>query len=279
MVIVAVEQSFPQEARLIEDDLAHLFLPRSMRILVALSQRFPAIRDWLISAAEKSTPGVWAGILCRTRYIDDKLTKALGAGIDAVANLGAGLDTRAYRLPALARLVVFEVDLPDNIQPKRLRLRKLYGQVPDHVRLVPIDFDREGLLSALTSHSYVTGGKTFFILEGVPQYLTEAGVRRTFDFLAKAAVGSRLVFSYVRKDFLDGTACYGLECIYKRMVAKRQVWRFGMAPERVADFVQDYAWREREHLGTDEVSEPYVKPFGRALRVSGVERIVYAEKL
>lgn len=83
----------------------------------------------------------------------------------------------------------------------------------------------------------------------------EAGVRRTFDFLAKAAVGSRLAFTYVCEDFIDGTAYNGLENLYKRMVARYQVWHFGMAPKRVADFLQGYSWRELEHLGRDELSE------------------------
>jgi O-methyltransferase involved in polyketide biosynthesis len=39
---------------------------------------------------------------------------------------------------------------------------------------------------------------------GVTQYLTEPGVRKTLDFLARAAGGSRLAFTYVRKDFLEG---------------------------------------------------------------------------
>lgn len=40
--------------------------------------------------------------------------------------------------------------------------------------------------------------------EAVTQYLTEQGVRATFDRLAKAARGSRLAFTYVRKGFLTG---------------------------------------------------------------------------
>ena len=34
-------------------------------------------------------------------------------------------------------------------------------------------------------------------------------MRATFDWLAKAAPGSRLAFTYVRKSFLDGKTFYG----------------------------------------------------------------------
>jgi O-methyltransferase involved in polyketide biosynthesis len=74
-------------------------------------------------------------------------------------------------------------------------------------------------------------------LVAVTQYLTEAGVRKTFDFLGTAAPGSRLVFTYVRKDFLDGTALYGGESAYQEFVVKRQLWHFGMDPNQVAEFL------------------------------------------
>ena len=55
-------------------------------------------------------PGSWALIACRKRFIDDKLDEALG-NIDAVVILGAGMDTRAYRLARRSDIPVFEVDL------------------------------------------------------------------------------------------------------------------------------------------------------------------------
>jgi len=145
--------------------------------------------------------------MCRKRYIDDKISEAVQSGqVEAVVNLGAGYDTRAYKLPALTRVQVFELDQPGSIDQKRSRLEKLFGKVPSHVTLVPIDFDREEPGTALISHDYKADTKTFFIWEGVTQYLTEAGIRSTFDFLARAAVGSRLAFTYVRKDYLKSSS-------------------------------------------------------------------------
>ena len=78
---------------------------------------------------------------------------------------------------------------------------------------------------------------------------TETGIRTTFDFLAKAARGSRLVFTYIRKDFLDGQVVYGQAELYKQYVVRNKVWLFGMAPERVAKFLGSYGWGVVEHLG------------------------------
>jgi methyltransferase (TIGR00027 family) len=274
---VAIEQYFPGDRRIINDDLAYRILPFGMRAFVWLT-RLDSARDWLVRVAEKRAPGIWGGVLCRKRYIDEKLIGSLGP-IAAVVNLGAGFDTRTFRLPALADIPVWEVDQPENIERKRARLRKLLGEIPAHVTLVPTDFDHEELGAVLASSGYSADKRTFFIWEAVTQYLTEAGVKKTFDFLAKSACGSRLCFTYIRKYFLDGRTLYGQEVAYEKYVVKDKSWLFGMDPEGVADFLGRYAWRVVEHLGYEELAERYVKATGRELASTPIERMVYAEKV
>ncbi|MFC1543346.1 SAM-dependent methyltransferase [Candidatus Neomarinimicrobiota bacterium] len=276
MTTVAIEQHFPGDQRITDDDLAYPILPFGMRAFVWL-MRPDAARDWMVRASEKAIPGIWGGMMCRKRYIDEKLIDSLGQ-IDALVNLGAGFDTRAYRLPALADTPTWEVDHRSNIEPKRVRLRKLFGAVPAHVKLVPIDFDREELGAVLAAHGYSADKRTFFIWEAVTQYLTETGIRRTFDLLAKAARGSRLAFTYVRKDFIDGQVMYGQEAAYKKYVLKENIWLYGMDPEGMADFFAPYGWRVIEHLGYEDLAERYVRPTGRELASTPIERMVYAEK-
>jgi methyltransferase (TIGR00027 family) len=174
---------------------------------------------------------------------------------------------------------VYEVDLPTNINRKRTRLTRLYGEIPANVTLVPIDLETQDLANVLADHGYRPERATFFVWEAVTQYLTEASVRKTFDFLAAAAPGSRLVFTYVRKDFLDGTALYGGESAYQEFVVKRQLWHFGMDPDQVAEFLADYGWRETEQMGPQEFAHRYITPSGRALPVSEIERSVCASKI
>ncbi|WP_037365612.1 SAM-dependent methyltransferase [Amycolatopsis orientalis] len=273
MVIVAADQ---HESRpLIDDPWARRLLPASARLAVALT-RFRPIRRALIAATEKKIPGLWASMLCRKRYFDDALRAALGE-IDTVVILGAGFDTRAYRLPALAAIPVYEVDLPANIDRKRAALTKALGHVPDHVTLVPVDFETENLADTLAQHGY-SSGRTFFLWEAVTQYLTEAGVRRTFDFLATAPAGSHLAFTYIRKDFLDGTNLYGAEAAYSDFVVKQQLWRFGMTPDEVGGFLAEYGWHEGEQAGPEEFRSRYLVPGGRDIPVSEIERSVCATR-
>jgi methyltransferase (TIGR00027 family) len=277
MISVAIDQYYPPAQRLVQDELAFQFLPSGYQALVKLT-RWPSMRSWMISLLERGAHGVWAGVLCRKRYIDDRLLEALGAGIQAVVILGAGLDTRAYNLPALGAMPVFEVDLPENVAYKKALLQKLYGSIPAHVTLVPLDFDRQDLASGLTSQGYRLETKSFFIWEAVTQYLSEAGVQKTMRFLAQAKTGSRLVFTYVYKDFIDGTARYGLDALYETYRVNRRLWRFGLDPKGVAAFLEGYGWAEREQVGSKEYTERYLEPAGRPMPVMEIERAVYAQK-
>ena len=277
MFIVAVEQYCSEEQRLVQDELAYQFLPANLKSIARLLRWRPA-RKLLLSLVEKTGPGIWGSQLCRKRYIDDKIHETIGE-IAAVVILGAGLDTRAYRMADLTNIPVFEVDLSENIAYKQTRLLDLYGQVPDHVRLVPIDFERQDLETVLAEHGYRGDQRTFFAWEGVTQYLTEEAVRKTFDFLTKAASGSRLVFTYVRQDFMDGVNLFGAPRMYQQYRVKQELWHFGMIPEQVAAFLEAYGWRELEQMGSQEFVARYIRPSGRELLVSEVERSVYAEKI
>lgn len=277
MVIVAVEQYSNQDQRLVQDDLAYHFLPTGVKFIVWLA-RWRPVREWLITMTEKTAQGIWGSMLCRKRYIDDTIRKTI-EGIDTLVILGAGLDTLAYRMADLVKIAIFEVDLPENIAYKRSKLETHYGHVPDTVRLVPIDFEHQDLESVLNDHGHPAGQRIFFVWEGVTQYLTEQAVRQTFDFLAKAATGSRLVFTYVRQDFMDGVNLYEATYIYQRFRVKQKLWRFGMAPEQVAAFLEAYSWREVEQMGSQEFLVRYIRPSGREIPILEVERAVYAEKL
>src|SRR5450755_184280 len=80
MVIVAVEQHYSPAQRLLQDDLAALFLPPVWKLMAPVC-RWGSIRNVFIKASDQRAPGVWGGVLCRKRYADDKVTEAVDAGI------------------------------------------------------------------------------------------------------------------------------------------------------------------------------------------------------
>jgi methyltransferase (TIGR00027 family) len=213
----------------------------------------------------------------RKRYARDQVRQALDAGAGQLVMLGAGLDTLAYELAVPAGVPAFEVDMPDNIAYKRDRLRVIFGGVPDDVHLVPVRFETNDLADSLAMQGFRADAPTMFVWEAVTQYLTEDGVRRTLAFLATAATGSRLIFTFVRKDFLDGTDFYGAESLHRNFVGRR-VWHFALDPSDVDGLLREYGWVEREQVGPAEYTTRYLRPAGRDLTASEIERFVYADK-
>jgi methyltransferase (TIGR00027 family) len=276
MVLAAMEQSEPPGRRLVDDDLAARFLPAPTRWLVTATP--PALmRRLMMAAMERDGPGLWANMTCRKRYIADKVTEALDS-IDAVVLLGAGLDTLAYRLARRSVIPIFEVDQPVNIERKAAAVRRVLGTIPSSVHLVPLDFERDDVLTALAERGYRADYRTFFVWEAVTQYLTADAVHATLESLRPAASGSRLVFTYVRRDFIDGVNFYGAEQLYRRFRQRQQLWRFGLQPEEVAAFLAGHGWRLVEQLGPEQIVQRYVEPTGRNLTASQVEWSAYADK-
>lgn len=277
MMLVAIEQHEPPQRRLVDDDLAVLFLPARLRWLVG-ALRQPQLRRWFIAAMDRSGPGLWTNLTCRKRFIADRLDEVLGE-MDAVVVLGAGLDTLAYRLTQRTRIPIYEADQPVNIARKTATLQRVLGTPPLSVRLVPLDFERDDLLTALAEHGYRADCRSFFIWEGVTQYLTEDAVRRTLAGLRAAPPGSRLVFTYVRRDFIEGRNLYGTPRLYRRVRQRRQLWRFGLDPDQAAGFLAEYGWRLIEQVGPEQLLRRYVEPPGRGLTASELEWSAYAEKI
>jgi len=276
MVLSAMEQSEPPGRRLVDDDLAARFLPASTRWLVTATPP-KLMRRLMMAAMEREGPGMWANFACRKRYIADKVTAALD-DVDAVVILGAGLDTLAYRLARKSDIPIFEVDQAVNIERKAAAVRRVLGELPTSVRLVPLDFERDDVLTTLTGVDYRAQSRTFFVWEAVTQYLTADAVHATLESLRPAAPGSRLVFTYVRRDFIDGVNFYGAKQLYRRFRQHQQLWRFGLLPEEVAAFLDGHGWRLVEQLGPEEIVQRYVEPTGRDLTASQVEWSAYAEK-
>jgi methyltransferase (TIGR00027 family) len=276
MALAAIEQSEPPGRRLVDDDLAARFLPAPTRWLVTATP--PALmRRLMMAAMERDGSGLWANMTCRKRYIADKVTQALDS-IDAVVVLGAGLDTLAYRLARRSDIPIFEVDQPVNIERKAAAVRRVLGTIPSSVHLVPLDFERDDVLTALAERGYRAGYRTFFVWQAVTQYLTAGAIHATLESLRSAAPGSRLVFTYFRRDFIDGVNFYRAKQLYRRFRQRQQLWRFGLQPAEVAAFLDGHGWRLVEQLGPEQIVQRYVEPTGRNLTASQVEWSAYADK-
>jgi methyltransferase (TIGR00027 family) len=274
----AAENLLPQDKRLFEDPYSANILPPIYKFFVII-MRPPRIWNFLMNMREKSTPGVVGGILCRTCYIDDVLTNAIKEGVGTVVNLGAGMDTRAFRIPGVENIQYYELDLPELQIVKRSYIDKDIGELPSNVSLVPIDFNSQDLGEELKKAGYTLSSKTLFIWEGVTQYISKEAVDNTIKYVAQAHTGSKVVFTYVLESFINGSCVpNGLNSLYKFFLKKKKpLWFCGFEPAEMREYLSKYSLSLIEDIGHEEFLERYIKPKGRDLAVMEIERTVLAE--
>jgi methyltransferase (TIGR00027 family) len=133
------------------------------------------------------------GMVPRTIAIDEAVA---GRPCPQLVVLGAGLDTRAWRMSALAGAEVLEVDHPASQADKRERVGEL-APVCGSLHYVAADFGHDSLDAVLEPAGHDRSRATTWLWEGVVAYLTEAEVTRTLAAVAhRSAAGSRLVVNY-----------------------------------------------------------------------------------
>jgi methyltransferase (TIGR00027 family) len=179
----------------------------------------------------------WA-IPIRTRMIDDMLAEAVAAGCDAVVNLGAGLDTRPYRLALPPSLQWIEVDFADTIAFKEERLA---GETPRcRLRRVPLDLADAAARRALFDEIDAGARKVFVMTEGVVPYLANAEVAALADDLH-----ARPHFAYWLLDYWS-SRIMRLSRIHRRRRQQMRNAPLKFRPDDWTAFFVARGWRVKE---------------------------------
>ncbi|MEU9137864.1 class I SAM-dependent methyltransferase [Streptomyces sp. NPDC048404] len=186
---------------------------------------------WRERTAYESVRACAEVVVPRTVAIDEAL-RARATG--QLVILGAGLDTRAWRLPELARTDVWEVDHPASQQDKRARLAADLSATARSVRFTPVDFAVDDLGVALDAAGHDPSAPTTWLWEGVVPYLTRNEVRATVAALAaRTAPGSALVVNYQAP---STRAAVGrlLTRVLGSSITSGEPWRSLWRPEQLA---------------------------------------------
>jgi methyltransferase (TIGR00027 family) len=111
-------------------------------------------------------------IVMRTCIIDDFIRFAIADGVDTVVNLGAGLDTRPYRMDLPASLTWIEADYPSVIA---LKEEQLANERP-RCKLIreACDLADKGARTCFLGEAQARATKMLVLTEGVVLYLSEA---------------------------------------------------------------------------------------------------------
>lgn len=190
----AVEMTRPEAERLCADPYARAFINpltfHAMRIAVRLGILDITLPRGTIDFA-----------LAREKFVHEVMVRELRAGAQQLVILGAGFDTRAYRIPEAADVSIFEVDHPLTQAAKQKALAGVVEKLPSRHRFVAVDFDREQLRERLAAAGYDETLRTLFVWQGVIMYLTPAGVDATLEFVAKhSGPRSVVVFDYFESE-------------------------------------------------------------------------------
>ncbi|MGW3076183.1 class I SAM-dependent methyltransferase [Kitasatospora sp. NPDC001132] len=170
----------------------------------------PACTDWPLRIEQ--VPGgddnpLWGRFAryfgLRTRVLDDFLLRSAGPKARQVVLLGAGLDTRAFRLDWPSDLTVFEIDRAGVLAFKQRVLTDL--SAAPKVKRVPVPVDlRADWVTALTTAGFDPAVPSVWLAEGLLFYLpgpAETYLIDTVDRLTTA--GSALAFeAKLEKDLL-----------------------------------------------------------------------------
>lgn len=171
----------------------------------------------------------------RVTFFDGALDRFLPA-IEQLVILGAGFDTRAYRLPQDTPVNSFEVDAPKTQAVKRDILIKARIDAP-RVTFVPADFEKDDWLAKLVDAGFDPRRPALFLCEGVTMYLDRGAIEDTLSKVASCAKGSLLAFDYFTTETLESSTPY---------------WRFGRAAAKAVGeplkFGVDSAPPSRERL-------------------------------
>ena len=167
-----------RDDRLVHDPHALGFLRAPARALVHSAATAGPAAD----LAERGfDPGLVASIGARHGWIDERLAAAAPSA-SQVLLLGAGYDSRAWRLP-LAHAIVVELDHPATARRKARRVRR-QGLPADARQVITADLAAQSLADVLARSVLRPDTPTVVVWEGVSMYLPEAAVERTLSALS-----------------------------------------------------------------------------------------------
>jgi methyltransferase (TIGR00027 family) len=184
----------------------------------------------------------------RTSFFDAALRRHL-PGVDQLVILGAGFDTRAFRLSGAGQVRCFEVDKP-RTQAFKLGMLNRAGLPTQQASYVAADLRAEDWWNKLVAAGFDPDRPAFFLWEAVTMYLDRGSVESTLRRIAGASPGSVVSFDYFATQTLASRSPY--------MRFARAATAFVGEP---LDFGIDNTPPARDRAGE------FLRPFGLAVEV------------
>ena len=241
------------------DYLAEYFLPSHFKFFI----KFKKIRVNVKNKSNKLTPGMYEYMLARTAFFDNVFIDALNKNIPQIVLLGAGYDTRAYRFAKLNNTTkIIELDIATTQNRKKKCLKKAQIDIPKHVTLVPINFNKESLKSVLEKAGYENSEKTLFIWEGVSYYLDPESVDATLEFVNNSSHNESVIaFDYaisISEENINNY--YGVKKFAQSWRKHRsdELFRFAIDEGKIESFLEQRGLKIVNHLDNREIEKMFL---------------------
>ncbi len=187
-------------------------------------------------------------VVSRTVIIDRFIEKCIKEGVDAIINLGTGLDARPYRMDLPKDLPWVEVDYPSIIEHKN---KTLQNEKPK-CKLTRVGFDlADGKKRKEFFDNVAPQAKKVLILtEGVIPYLSPEQVTELSQHLLEQERIAYWITEFFHKRvyrYLKGTV----------RVAKMQNAPFKFYPEDWNIFFRNLGWVEKETRFSGEIAREF----------------------
>lgn len=252
------------------DPFAYQFLP------ARLQKKVEQARAELATGARKSPYPFWyrgMGVFnqFRTVILDRATTSAPPP--EQLVILGAGLDSRAWRLDCIENTVAFEVDHPASQAWKRERAEGIPFKARD-VRFVAMDFQRDQLAPLIQRAGFDASKSTFWLWEGVTMYLRPAEVSTNLaTFGALSAPGSRIALTYLRKKNGRIPRSFFLALLGEPV-------RSAFTPAEISGIAESHGWRPLSDANIENwlAETPGVKLRRRQVGLQWLESIWVGER-
>lgn len=203
----------------------------------------------ILATVPKSFVGAWS-VVIRTVIIDGFVREAIAHGADTVLNLGAGLDTRPYRMELPHSLRWIEIDYPHVIELKDMRLA---DETPRcRLERIALDLTDREARKAFLSRIIGQAEKILVLTEGVTPYLTETDVGDLADDLRKMDKVSYWIVDYFSPEALK----YGAKL--RRRFMRNAPFRF--TPEDWFAFFAAHGWKPSEVRYISEEADRLGRP-------------------
>lgn len=255
----AFESLKPENQRVCYDPYAiHFLSPETTRFIELLADG-SQVAQAKMDEMNDLFPGTQNSIIARVRFFDDFVMSAAGDGIQQLVILGAGYDSRAYRIGELEDVQVFEVDHPATQKVKVEKVKEIFGKLPPHVTYVPVDIGNDDLAQALFEQGYDNSRKTAFTMEGFIYYFPENLVDELLSFMVQnSGKGSSLIFDYFPACVVDGNCELEVgRLIHHRVKQYGEPIQFGINPEDVETFLSQRGFSQINNVSSANYKKTY----------------------